>query len=194
METSGVRTDRGLARFSLPPQLFGPLFGKKTESSGEIRPMNLRIDRDSAVYGHENLMKRIVSGMLVLLLSLNVVFGVLGQGVLCLHGGFDAHFEASAIESWSCQKSDTKETVLSVPEDACPPCTDVVIRASDVVSMRGFDRLLPTAPVPAILSITGSELEILVPEGRIVSVAAPRAPPFTESLSLMVARTQVLRI
>lgn len=143
---------------------------------------------------HQQLMKHLASGILALLLSLNAVFGVLGQGVLCLHGGFDAHFEAGAQQNWSCQFSGTVETALTDRQDDCPPCIDLIIRSSDTESIRAADRVIPAAPLLDVASVTVTEVEFLPLKSRIVSLASPRAPPHVEPSSLLVARTQVLLV
>lgn len=140
------------------------------------------------------LLKRITVAGLTLMLSWNVVFGVFGQGVLCLHKEISAHLELEPEAHGPCQADSATGVQVTGAWDDCPPCIDIEIRGESFESTRAVELVkVPSVPQD-VLSYGGFEGAFPSFDEVFERACPPRAPPLLKAQSVIVARTHVLLV
>jgi hypothetical protein len=125
----------------------------------------------------------------------NVLFGVFGEGLLCLHLDLSAHLEKSETSLQHCDGSAAVGVAFGASADDCPPCIDVELRG-EVLDFSRFDEFEAPAPDPFAawqrLPIPALEPASLT---SVRSTYFGRAPPSAaETPARQIARTIVLRV
>lgn len=117
-----------------------------------------------------------------------------GSFVLCLHAEGGTHIElvhkASHEEDASCSDSET-----FLDEQECPPCTDFLLKSSDLPLVRPFYGDLVKSPIP-VLSHEAELISVaeLYSEEHMSILQPTRGPPSVEPVSNLIRRIVVMRL